>query len=108
MDPHLNLNTEYRAKLTLTNHVICSITGSDRAAVQETVQNLFTTQHGLTPVQRGKPLRFEETENNSTLIFHDSHMEGRQPLGWISEYDIPTEMSVRTISEQRFKAQKVA
>ncbi len=103
-----NLNTEYRAKITLNNNVVCTITGSDQRAVQDAVQNLFVTQNHLSPTQRGKPMRFEQTENNSTIIFHDAHMDGNQPLGWIAEYDVPKEMSVVALSEYRFKIHRAA
>lgn len=102
------LDTEYRAKLALNNNVICSVTGSDRKAIHETVQNLITQQSNLTPTQKGGPVRFEDTENNSSLIFHNSYLDGNQPLGWIAEYDVPGVMSVQAITEQRFRAQKVA
>ena len=102
------LDTEYRAKLALNNNVVCSITGSDRKAVQDTVHSLITQQSHLTAQQKQNPVRFEDTENNSTLIFHNSYFEGKQPMGWIAEYDVPGVMSVQAMTEQCFRAQKAA
>jgi hypothetical protein len=102
------VSKEYRAKLTLNNQTLCTITGSDKRAVQETVQNLFNSQLNLTSQQKAAPLQFHEGENNSTFIYHRSHLDGGQPVGWIAEYDVPLEMSVQSITEHRLQAQKAA
>lgn len=100
---------EYRAKLVLTNNTICSITGSDQSSVQSTVQDLFLGQKTLSLNQKGRPLRFEESQQSPTqFIYHESFQNGQQPVGWIAEYEVPEALSLRSITEHRLNLQRAA
>lgn len=102
-------NQEYRSRIYLTNQTICSVTGTDQKTVMETVQNLFLNQAVLSIAMRGKPLRFEDSDDgNSVFIFHESFQTGQQPVGWITAYQVPEALSVRHLAEQRLSAQKAA
>jgi hypothetical protein len=36
-----------------------------------------------------------DTNSNCTLVFHPSHQRGQNPVGWISELEVPETMSVK-------------
>ena len=100
---------EYRAKLVLANNTICSITGSDQRSVQETVQDLFLNQKTLSINMKAHALRFEESQSSPTqFIFHESYLNGEQPVGSLAEYEVPNPLSVKSITEHRLSAQRAA
>lgn len=100
---------EYRSRIYLNNQTVCSITGTDQKTVQETVQSLFLNQANLSIAMKGKPLRFETTDDQqSVFIYHESFLNGQQPVGWIAGYQVPEALSVRHLAEQRLNAQKAA
>lgn len=104
-----NSTKEYRARLTLDNNTVATVTSSDQRNLQATVQDLVLGQRSMTQAYRGKPVRFEQhPDGRSTFIFHESQQDGQQPLGWISEQDVPESMSVRAIQQQRREVQRAA
>jgi hypothetical protein len=42
-----------------------------------------------------KPEFTTDPSTNCTLVFHPSHQRGSNPIGWISELEIPETMSVK-------------
>jgi hypothetical protein len=82
--------TNYRAELIFADETICTLTSSSLDGVQDKIRKLLPT---------GQKVRFEpivgQDESQGTLaIFHDSQPNGNQPLGWVSAYEVPTNMSV--------------
>lgn len=96
------ITKQYRAEITL-NNVVCNVTGSEITAVQEAVRNLFLHQGTLPIAMRGKPVRFEEEQGGTTFIYHESYNE-TNPIGWIAENQVPEQLSIKTITEQRQRA----
>lgn len=83
---------EYRAQLTTHNPTcVVSITGATAQDVQNTISTLL----------KGKS-RFEN-QQNTVLVFNAEHFEGKQPIGWIAEYEVPEQMSVQTTTSHRLE-----
>jgi hypothetical protein len=97
--PTIKTVTNYRAELIFDDETICSLTSSRLDGVQDKIRKLLPA---------GQKVRFEpvvgQDESQGTLaIFHDSHSNGNQPLGWIVAYEVPTNMSVKNVTEARLR-----
>jgi hypothetical protein len=100
MDNKTKFVKQYRAELTIDPETTCTINSSTEDKLIQAVGNLLG----------GKPPRIEESPSaqNTTLIYHESHMNGNQPVGWIAELEVPQTMSVKNVTETRFAAQRAA
>lgn len=75
------------------NNCLISVTGSTPGEVQQTIAKLFNRT------------RFEAISETSILVFGE---DNKNPIGWISETEVPEHMSVAHLAEQRRSLQKVA
>lgn len=99
----LETTRNYRAEITFDDEVTASITGSTLQSVQDRVSLLLPG-----PKLRFAPANQEETSLSGTLaIYHESHF-GNQPIGWIAMMDVPTNMSVKSVTRARLGASKAA
>lgn len=101
--PQIETTRNYRAELTFDDEVTCSITGSTLQSVQGRIAQLLPG-----PKLRFGPANGEDADLGGTLaIYHESHF-GNQPIGWIALYDVPTNMSVKSVTRARLGASKAA
>ena len=89
---------EYRAKLVINDQITCTLTGTDLKAVQEVVQKVYQT--GQPTTLRNFPLHFERV-GTSLFIYTESYHNGTEPIGWITECEVPEQLGVRAILETR-------
>jgi hypothetical protein len=84
---------QYGVRLELPNtHTIVDITGDDLAGVKENVQSILKGGCRFEP--------FGST--NTLLIYHPTHDGGKTPMsGWVSVWDVPENMSNRTLIGRR-------
>lgn len=102
---------EYRSKVILNINdkpVVATITGSDEQDIKTLSSVLFMNQPTLSTQAKSHALRFEKTQNGTTQLFHESRDNGKKVVGWITDYDIPYEMSTEGIIDQQQKLHKVA
>jgi len=101
MEPRKNVQfvTQYRAEITLDPETTCVFNSTNEEALLKNIRNVLG----------GDEPRIEASGQGTTdLVYHHSHFNGRQPVGWIAELSIPQPMSVKNITETRFAAQKAA
>jgi hypothetical protein len=99
MDNKTKFVKQYRAELTVSPETTCTITSATEDQLINAVSNVLG----------GKPPRIESSSADRTsLIYHESHLNGAQPVGWIAELDVPQTMSVKHVTETRFAAQRAA
>jgi hypothetical protein len=93
-----NLIRQYRAQLFDENGTT-TITSASLADCQRKVASVLGT----------KP-RYEEqgSESNTQSIFSPSHFDGKQPVGWIVEMEVPAVLGVKSVTENRIAAQRAA
>jgi hypothetical protein len=97
--PHSpNTVRQYRAQLFDADSTI-TITSTNSADVSKKIQSIL----GGTP-------RFVSTDGDGNVqaIFHDAHLKGTQPCGWIAEWTVPEVLSVKNLTDQRMAAQRAA
>jgi hypothetical protein len=91
---------QYRAEITLSPETTCTLTSANEDDLLLQVRNVLGTE--------SEP-RIEQQNNTETsLIYHKSHLNGTQPVGWIAAFTVPQPMSVKNLVTQRFAAQKAA
>lgn len=95
--------TQYRSELTFNDNTTCSITGSDLTAVQDKIRKLLPG-----PKLKFEPSIGQENAGGSVLVFHDSHFNAQQPIGWIAAYEVPVNMSVKSVTETRLGQERAA
>lgn len=105
---HVRTTKEYRAKVFLTNNTVVTITGSNQQHTQETIQSLIMGQPNLSQAMKGRPLKFEQSQEGTLFVYHDSYLNGEQPIGWVTEFEVPEILSVKAITEHRLQQQKAA
>ena len=98
--------TKYRAELVMSDGTALTLAHNDKKVLQKNIENLFTTQTGLTPQQRGKPLKFQEEENGWITVYHESFNNGQSP--WTCIAEVPDPMNIQQIAAERFRQQKAA
>lgn len=99
MDGKTKFVKQYRAELTIDPETTCTINSSQEDKLINAVSNVLGR----------KPPRIESSSaEHTTLIYHDSHLNGQQPVGWIAELQVPQTMSVKHVTETRFAAQRAA
>lgn len=98
MNPNLNLTRQYRAQLFDQNGTV-TITSASLNDCQKKIANIL----GGTP-------RYEQHEgdSNTQSIFSNTHLQGKQPVGWIVEMEVPEVLGVKQVTETRFAAQRAA
>lgn len=97
MDP--NLTPQYRAQIFIPgSKSLVTITGSNPQDVQGPVSVLLRNKARFEP--QGK--------SNTILVFSTEHFEGKQPVGWIADYEVPMEMSTAALTEHRLSVQRAA
>lgn len=101
-NPNNEVATNYRAELTFDDESTCTVTAS----------SLDTVKHKIQKLLPGPKLRFElyagQNEQGGMKIFHDSHFDAKQPIGWIASYDIPLNLSVQSVTQARLGQQRAA
>lgn len=90
---------QYRAEITLSPETTCTLTSANEDDLLIQVGNVLGNEEPRIESQNNSPSR---------LIFHKSHLNGTQPVGWIASFDVPQPMSVKNVVTQRFAAQKAA
>ena len=81
---------EYIARLNLKN-TMCTLVGSDLNFIKNTITTLMPDHN----------VKFENGPNNQIYLYHPGFANGAVPFGWISEYQVPTNLSVETTLEHR-------
>jgi hypothetical protein len=74
---------QYRCEINFAN-VRISLTGPTRAELEAFARNMLT----------GKGTIKTEDVQGTTVLYHAAHKQGNEPIGWISQARVPTELSV--------------
>lgn len=99
MDSKTKFVKQYRAELTIDPETTCTLNSSQEDKLVNAVANMLG---GETPRIEDGPAQ------HTTLIYHKSHFNGTQPIGWIAEIEVPQAMSVKHVTETRIAAQRAA
>ncbi len=79
--------SEYRARFTdPDSHNTHTITSNDLESLEGDVQHIL-----------GKSIQFEQAGNS--LLVTDKDLPDNQPLGWITSYEVPQNMSVKNVNQ---------
>ena len=108
----MNNVREYRTKLLLTINdkpVAVTLTGSDEQSLKTLASGIFQSQPNLSSQLKTRQMEFKKSPEGTIQLFHEAHANGKSPVGWTTQYEIPYEMSVEGISEtQQKQVHKVA
>ena len=98
-----DLVPEFRVRLSIPNrYTTCTISSSDRNNLQQDVTVLLVQATGKEP-------KFVPDQSRGIVqVYHDSFMQGQEPLATINEILESEHMSVRWNTEQRKAVLKAA
>jgi hypothetical protein len=74
---------QYRCEINFQN-IRISLTGPIRADLEAFARNMLT----------GKGTVKTEDVQGTIVLYHAAHKQGNEPIGWISQARVPTELSV--------------